>query len=216
MKLKKLYWIPFAFFAIIIGLYPLIYYIVDMHDKGLMQTKSAELVHNPVWKTFFYTHITCGGIALLIGWTQFSKRLRFKHLNAHRLIGKIYVIAVFLSSSAGLYIAFFASGGIVCKIGFGALALLWLFTVINAYTTIVKKNIQQHEYWMIANYALTFAAVTLRVWLPLMQIVLHFDFFVAYRIVSWLCWVPNLIIAMIIINNKRKDCAANIAPLSIN
>jgi hypothetical protein len=216
MKLKKLYWILFAFFAIAVGLYPIIYYIVDMHDKGLLQTKSAELVHNPIWKTFFYIHITFGGIALLTGWTQFSKRLRLKYLRTHRLIGKIYVIAVLLSCSAGLYIAFFASGGLVCKMGFGALALLWLFTVINAYITIVKKNVRQHEYWMIANYALTFAAVTLRVWLPLMQIALHFDFFTAYRIVSWLCWVPNFIIAIIIINNRRNDYVANTKPLSVS
>src|SRR5258708_569552 len=203
MKSKNLPWILFAFFAIETGLYPLIYYFVDMHNKGLLQTKPMELVNSTVWHTLFYIHITFGGIALLTGWTQFSKRLRIKYLNAHRLVGKAYVIAILLSSCAALYIAFFASGGIICVLGFGSLATIWLISVVKAYTSIRRFDIIQHENWMIRNYALTFAAVTLRIWLPMMQFLIHLDFNTAYRIVSWLCWIPNLIIAEIIINRQR-------------
>ncbi|MCO5951058.1 DUF2306 domain-containing protein [Mucilaginibacter flavidus] len=202
MKLKNLPWIPFALFAIAIGLYPLIYYFVDMHNKGLFQSKPAELLRNPIWHTAFYLHISFGGLALLIGWTQFSKKLRGRYLNAHRLVGKIYVLSVFISSCAGLYIALFASGGIICSLGFGTLALLWLFTDIQAYTSIRKLRIAEHEAWMIRNYALAFAAVTLRIWLPLTTGLGHMDFVTSYRIISWLCWVPNLIIAELIIRRK--------------
>jgi hypothetical protein len=55
---------------------------------------------------------------------------------------------------------------------------------------------------MIRSYALTFAAVTLRIWLPLGQ-VLHFDFVEAYRVIAWLCWVPNLLAAEWILNNLK-------------
>src|ERR1700716_2512749 len=104
MKLKNLPWIPFSLFAIAIGLYPLIYYLVDMHDKGLFQSKPVELLRNPIWHTVFYLHISFGGIAMLTGWTQFSKKLRGRYLRVHRLVGKIYVLSVFISSCAGLYI----------------------------------------------------------------------------------------------------------------
>jgi uncharacterized membrane protein len=212
MKLKNLPWIPFAFFAIAIGLYPLLYYVVDMHGKGLWSSKTKELLDDTIWHTAFYIHITFGGIALLTGWTQFSKRLRNKYLNAHRLVGKIYVASVFLSSIAGLYIAFFASGGLVCVLGFGSLAVLWLISIIQAYNTILKREIKQHENWMIRNYALTFGAVTLRLWLPLLQaLVFHGNFIPAYRIVSWLAWVPNLIIAEIIINKKARSSAYTVS-----
>jgi hypothetical protein len=205
MKLKNLPWIPFAFFAVVVGLYPLVYYLVDMRGKGLWSGKPADLLANVIWHTAFYIHITFGGIALLIGWTQFSTRLRDKYIDTHRFLGKIYVGAVFLSSLAGLYIAFFASGGLVCVLGFGSLAILWLITDIKAYTTILNRRIKQHENWMIANYALAFAAVTLRVYLPLLQIfVFNGDFTPAYRIVSWLCWVPNLVVAIIIINKRAE------------
>jgi len=56
---------------------------------------------------------------------------------------------------------------------------------------------------MIFSYAACFAAVTLRVWLPLLTIAMG-EFNSAYRIVAWLCWVPNLIVAFLIVRNKRK------------
>lgn len=204
MKLKDLPWIPFALFAIAIGLYPAIYYFVDMSTNGLLASKPKEVLNNALWFPIFYIHITAGGLALLTGWTQFSNRLRSRYLNVHRFVGKVYVLSVLLSSCAGLYIAFFASGGIVCVFGFGSLALLWLFTDIKAYTSIRKLQVDEHERWMIRNYALTFAAVTLRIWLPLATGIMHFDFITSYRVISWLCWVPNLVVAEYIITRKNK------------
>lgn len=204
MKLKNLPWVPFAFLAVAVGLYPLVYYIFDTHSGGFLHSKPKELVNDTIWHTAFYIHITFGGIALLTGWTQFSQRLRDKYLGVHRLVGKIYVISVFFSSCAGLYIAFFANGGIVSASGLGLLALFWLITIIKAYTSIRRLDIDEHQKWMIRNYALTFAAVTLRIYMPLfIGFVFHNDFITSFRIISWLCWVPNLIVAQIIINRRR-------------
>jgi uncharacterized membrane protein len=174
-----------------------------MHDKGLLQSKPAELLRSPIWHTAFYLHISFGGLALLIGWTQFSKKLRGRYLNVHRLIGKIYVLSVLISSCAGFYIALFASGGIISTLGFGTLALLWLYTDVQAYTSIRRLHVAEHERWMIRNYALAFAAVTLRIWLPLATNLMHWDFIPSYQVISWLCWVPNLMVATLII--RRKD-----------
>ena len=115
-----------------------------------------------------------------------------------------------LSSTAGFYIAMFASGGIICVLGFGSLALSWLFTVLMAYTRILKRDIKQHENWMIRNYALTFAAVTLRIYLPLAMQLMHWDFTASYRVISWLCWVPNLIVAEMIINKRSRALAYSV------
>jgi len=202
MKLKYLLWTVFGLFALGIGFYPLTYYLADMHGKGLWASKTPELLANQMWHTAFYLHITFGGIALLTGWTQFSPRLRNAYTKAHRNIGKLYVFSVMLSSLAGFYIAMFASGGITCVLGFGLLAVSWFFTIIMAYSTILKKQFKQHENWMIRNYALTFAAVTLRIYLPLSTQLMHWDFVASYRIISWACWVPNLVIAQIIINKR--------------
>ena len=204
MKLKNWPWAPFAFFAVAVGLYPLAYYIIDMRSGGLLHSKPKALLATSFYIPVFYVHITFGGIALLTGWSQFSKRLRDWNLRFHRVLGTIYVIAVLLSSIAGLVISFFSSGGITTALGFGLLAFLWLATVLKAYASILKKEIKQHENWMIRNYALAFAAVTLRIYLPFSQAVLHADFLTCYRIISWLCWIPNILIAQMIINRRTN------------
>ncbi len=119
----------------------------------------------------------------------------------HRTVGKIYVVAVLFSGMAGLYIAFYASGGIIPVLGFAGLATSWLFTTVRAYLSIRAKEVDQHQRWMIRSYALCFAAVTLRIWLPLFQFGFGMDFFFAYKIIAWLCWLPNLIVAEVIVRN---------------
>ena len=196
--MNTLKWIVFIFFAVLVGLYPFAYLIFDM-SAGLLSSKTPELLGSKVWHAAFYQHILLGGIALLAGWSQFSKRFRDRNLNFHRNLGKVYLIAVALSGMAALYIALYATGGTVATLGFGGLAVAWLFTSYRAYRAIRRKDIDQHQCWMIRSYALCWAAVTLRLWLPLFQFGFAMEFLAAYRIIAWLCWVPNLIVAEIII-----------------
>jgi uncharacterized membrane protein len=195
---EKSYWI-IAIFSISIGLYPLIYLITDMNQQGLLSSKSEVIATNVVWRIAFFTHIYFGGISLLVGWSQFSKRIRDQQLKLHRFLGKTYVIAVLCSSITGFYVALFANGGMVSQLGFSFLAIGWFYTTLNAYTSIKKKNIIAHRKWMIRSYAFTLAAVTLRLWLPTLPSILDIPFSEAYIIISWLCWVPNIIVAEIYI-----------------
>lgn len=190
---NRILWILVAILAVIIGLYPVTYFFVDK-NFGLLSTKSIDLLSNVVWNVGFYTHITLGGLALLIGWLQFSDQFRKKNLNFHRIIGKIYIISVLLSAIAAFGIAFFATGGWVASLGFICLSLIWFYTTMTAYLSIRKGQVVRHQNMMIYSYAATFAAVTLRIWLPMLIAILG-DFVTAYLIVAWLCWVPNLIVA---------------------
>ena len=201
---NKIAWFFFAFFAIGVSLYPILYgYLAYIGvDEAIRSRKTAELLANVFWNTGFYTHISFGGIALLVGWLQFSKRFRNANLKRHRLIGKIYVIAVLIGGLSGLYIAFYATGGISAQLGFGSLAIIWLYTTSMAYKTIKNGDVQKHEVYMIYSYAACFAAVTLRIWLPMLTAFFG-DFIPAYRIVAWLCWVPNIIFAYFWV--KRKE-----------
>ena len=181
--------------AIAIGLYPLLYVFTDMHTAGLLQSKPKALLNDTVWNMMFYIHIFTGGLALLTGWPQLNAKRRKRQINSHRILGRIYLIAVAISSITGLYVAFFATGGLVCAYGFSALALLWLFTASAAYMMTRHKQAEAQRRWMILNYSLTFAAVTLRLWLPLLLAVGHLEFVTAYRMAAWLCWAPNLALA---------------------
>ncbi|MBT8185595.1 MAG: DUF2306 domain-containing protein [Eudoraea sp.] len=190
---NKFAWIVFAVLAIAVGLYPLTYFILD-REFGLLASKSEELLSNTLWNVGFYGHILFGGLALLIGWVQFSKRLRNKNLPRHRAVGKVYITAAIISGLCGCYIAFYATGGITATLGFLCLGILWLYTTLQAYSAIRKRDIQVHQAFMIYSYAACFAAVTLRFWLPILSYAFG-DFVTAYRIVAWLCWVPNMIFA---------------------
>ena len=66
-----------------------------------------------------------------------------------------------------------------------------------AYIKIKNNQIKQHQKMMIYSYAACFAAVTIRIWLPLL-IIIFGNFLTAYTIVAWLCWIPNLIVANLI------------------
>lgn len=189
--MKNILWALFGFFALAIGAYPGIYFVQDPRF-GLLSSKSPELLDNLAWSIGFYTHIIAGGIALLLGWTQFSPRLRNRFLDAHRNIGKIYVLAALISGLAGLYIGFFATGGPIAAAGFVSLALVWLYTTWQAYRYIRQGQVLAHEQMMLYSYATCFAAVTLRIWLPILAMAFQ-DFIPAYRVVAWLCWVPNLL-----------------------
>jgi hypothetical protein len=144
--MKKTAWVLFAFFAITIGIYPIVYLLFDM-SRGMWATKPPELLASSIWKSAFYIHIYFGGLGLLIGWTQFLKKFRNRYLHLHRTIGKIYLIAIFFSGLSGLFIAWYASGGLIAVTGFSGLALGWLITTGMAYVAIRKKDVDEHQYW---------------------------------------------------------------------
>jgi uncharacterized membrane protein len=189
--MKNIRWFLLILGAITIGFYPTIYFWMD-REFGLLSTKSPALLSNLYWNIGFYTHILGGGIALLVGWTQFVPQWRYRYVAWHRKLGKTYLVAVLLSGVAGLGIGFFATGGFVAASGFIGLALVWLYTSLRAYGHIRNGRIQAHERMMTYSYAACFAAVTLRIWLPILVLILQ-DFETAYKIVAWLCWVPNLL-----------------------
>jgi len=123
-------------------------------------------------------------------------------LELHRTLGKIYVSSVFISGVSALYLSFFATGGIVSQWGFWLLGVSWLFTTFMAYRKIQAMDISSHQQWMIRSFALAFVAVTLRIYLPISQAVLGMEFITAYRMIAWLCWVPNLVVAELMIRKK--------------
>jgi uncharacterized membrane protein len=152
-------------------------------------------------------HIAGGMGALLAGPWQFSEKLRARRLNLHRWLGRFYLIEVGLGSIAGFAMSFVSEEGLPTHLGFGILAVLWFFTGLQAYRMVRRGNIEAHRQWMIRNFALTLAAVTLRNYLPLMLFGLHWSFRASYITVSWLCWVPNLLVAEWMISRRRQPPA---------
>lgn len=206
--MKKVTRILFAALCIIIGLYPLMYLSKGLdffaeNGVGLLSTKTPGVLNHSLWRTAFYGHIIFGGIALLIGWMQFPEKFRARFLPWHRKTGVAYLLSVLLSGSCGIYLGFYATGGFISAAGFISLGGVWLYTTLSAFTAVKRGAIHDHRDFMTYSYAACFAAVTLRIWLPLLSATLG-GFDTAYPIVAWLCWVPNLGIAYLIVKRNRR------------
>src|ERR1700761_7037490 len=50
-------------------------------------------------------HVLCGTLALLAGPLQFSSRFRQRHLKFHRVLGRLYVVSVFVGGFTGIGLA---------------------------------------------------------------------------------------------------------------
>lgn len=142
-----------------------------------------------------YVHVFAAALALLLGPFQFSSRLRSARPRLHRWLGRVYLGGgVLLGGFSGLYLSQFAFGGPAAKLGFAALAAFWLFTGARAYLAIRRRAVAEHRRWMMRNFALSFAAVMLRLYIPA-SVIAGLEFAAAYAAIAWLCWVPNLLFA---------------------
>jgi len=142
-----------------------------------------------------YLHVFAAAIALVLGPFQFSTRLRRTRIWLHRWMGRMYLgVGVLLGGLSGLYISQFAFGGLAARLGFAALAVCWLYTGLRAFLAIRGRVIEEHRKWMLRNFSLTFAAVMLRLYIPAAAVA-GVDLTVAYPVIAWLCWLPNLLVA---------------------
>ena len=161
----------------------------------------GDLVHPRMRDVFqehslaIQAHIFGSAFALLLGPFQFLSGLRTRAPNLHRWSGRAYLgFGVLIGGLAGLYMAFHAFGGLIGRSGFFFLAAMWLFTGAMAFKAILAGNVHEHRRWMIRNFALTFAAVTLRIQLGL-SAASDLSFEQTYPFIAWVCWVPNLLFA---------------------
>jgi len=111
------------------------------------------------------------------------------------------MIAVFISSIAGFIISSYSTGGMSGTLGFGIGAVFWFASNILAFVKIKKGKVREHEKWMMRNYMGTFAAVTLRIQLPII-LACGADIVQALAIVAWISWIPNLIGIEVYIQRK--------------
>ncbi|MFJ6774750.1 DUF2306 domain-containing protein [Kitasatospora sp. NPDC091257] len=141
-----------------------------------------------------YIHIFGALAALLVGPWQFSRRLRERRPRLHRRIGVTYLIGCLVGGAGALLMAPVAYGGAVSGTGFACLAVAWLVTGGAGLRAILDGRVVDHRRWMVRSFALTFAAVTLRLMLAV-AMAAHLDFRTSYTAIAWLCWVPNLLLA---------------------
>jgi uncharacterized membrane protein len=141
-----------------------------------------------------YLHLGASAVAIALGPFQFVAKIRARAVHVHRWIGRAYLIAIIIGGLSAFVLATMSQGGMVAHVGFALLAIVWIVTSIAAYRAIRRRDIVSHRRWMTRSFALTLAAVTLRIYLPL-SLAAGAPFEIAYPAIAWCCWIPNLLFA---------------------
>lgn len=160
---------------------------------GVAASMEHMLYHALERPLTFYAHITLAPLALFLMPFQFWNGLRVRRPAVHRVIGRIYVLSILGAGLSSIHVAMGTQAGILAAWGFGLLGVAWVLVTLKAVHLAMQRKIAQHRRWMIRSAALTFAAVTLRIYTPLVfAFGLPFEPF--YVLISWACWVPNLLV----------------------
>jgi Predicted membrane protein (DUF2306) len=186
-------------------------YIPVQTDVAFLQIKQSY-IHIKPWFVSFYIHVYTSLFALVAGFTQFWRWLLRRHKQWHRRMGYLYIVTVvFISGPASLVMGWYANGGLGSRIAFLLLGTLWIFFTVKAWQKALAKDIAAHKRFMIRSYALTLSAITLRAWKVLIIYVFEPGPMDAYRIVAWLGWVGNWLVAEYIIYRQYKRVAQHIS-----
>ena len=206
---KKIGWVGMLILAVLMFLLASRYLTLNP-EVYFPEQKAIYMAHT----TMLLMHITGAMLATIIGPFQFLPGIRKRRfLRLHRWLGRTYLLGILFGGLGGLYMAQLAYGGLPARLGFTTLAILWLFSGFMAYRHIRNKQITSHREWMTRNYALTFAAVTLRLW-QLVFGIAGVDFLLGYITVAWLSWIPNLLVVeWRISRRKRSQLRSRIAGL---
>jgi len=166
-------------------------------------TTKQRVYHIFYWRVSFYTHVFTSCLVLIAGFTQFNPWLLRRYPKVHRRMGWVYLVTVIgVSGPAAFMMAWHANGGLPARASFTLLSLLWVSYTFYAGWKVVKKDFATHGAFMFRSYALTLSAITLRLYtyisafLPLAASPREI-----YITTAWLSWVPNLLIAEMLIRS---------------
>ena len=178
-------------------------YIPMNPNVSFLMIKQTEVEHRPEYLYFFYTHVYTSIFVLLSGFLAILRK-DFGWKGFHRNMGKVYIFLILiLAAPSGLYMGYFANGGLFSKISFIILGLLWWFSTFKAYQLARQRKFKEHKQWMWRSFAFTLSAVTLRMWKVIIVYLFHPNPMDVYQIIAWLGWIPNILLIEYLITKKQ-------------
>jgi Predicted membrane protein (DUF2306) len=164
-------------------------------STNFLGTKTDAVLYKTHFRIAFYLHITSSLIVMGMGIFQFFPVILRNFPRFHRNMGKLYIgLILLLAAPSGLVLAFYANGGLAAKVGFSIQCFVWWFTTYFAFIEIKQGNIAKHIDMMLRSYAVTLAAMSLRLESYIMYYVFETKPIETYLTVTWLSWVGNLLL----------------------
>jgi hypothetical protein len=196
------FWFPVSFFSVLLIVNTIPYFNFS-RDFSFIQER-AVLFLRPIYSACFYLHIFAGMFCIGSALLQFSSYILKKRKAIHIWGGRIYVMVVLLiGAPTGLYMSFFAKGGMAERGLFMFMAISWFFFTLKGFTAILGKQVLAHKIWMMRSYAMALTAVTFRVYYIILYLY-DVPLTMNYEVSLWISVVGNLMIAEYLIYRKSK------------
>lgn len=200
---QAIFWIPVFAFSLLLVVNTIPYFSFSK-EFSFIQERSF-LFRNDVYAASFYIHIFAGGVCIITALIQFSRYILKRSRGIHRWSGRTYVfVVVFLGSPTGLYLSFFAKGSFAERSLFLFMAMVWFFSTLFGWTTIMKNNVLAHKHWMIRSYAMAMTAVTFRIY-HLIFYLLDWNHLENYELSLWISVIGNMLVAEYVIFRKSRS-----------
>lgn len=90
-------------------------FVLWNNERFLIDPSSDAWVRYDAIRLHLIPHGIGGALALALGATQFSSRLRRKHLRIHRFLGNLYIGGCFVLALVAILIAFKISPWFTCS-----------------------------------------------------------------------------------------------------
>jgi hypothetical protein len=200
---KRIAWLLFFAYFFMLMVQITLRYIPLRSEVSFLQIKQTEVSGIKAYLPIFYVHVYSAIFVLLAGFTQFNAKILAKYPKVHKWLGYLYVSFVLLfAAPSGVFIGWFANGGVMAKTSFIILGVLWFWFTLKATLLILERKVIDHKKLMYRSFALATSAITLRLWKVILVYLFHPAPMDVYQIIAWLGWIPNLLIAEWLIKKK--------------
>lgn len=185
-------------------------FVTYMKNAQIFQPGSFIAQHFAPGRMYLIPHAIFAGLAMVMGAFQFSNRLRSRYLKLHRVMGYIYVTAVFIGAPIAIPLA--AKVSTPSLVAASAVqAFGWMLCTGIALYCIRTGNVQQHRRWMIRGYPFAMVFTVARLIIPIPAILR--TGFVGIEVVVWTAialaaFLPSVALEWPAIRPPRRSPAA--------
>lgn len=155
-------------------------------------------------RAWLWLHLSGGAAAVLLGPLQFVDCLRRAYPQAHRWIGRCYLIGLLCASIAATGLFITTPLGWTTAYAFAVMIAAWVATAIMAWAAILKRQIEIHRAWMRRNYIITFAFVVFRLATAAIPGVYELGTIAeVFTTFGWMSWVVPLLLSELFISARQ-------------
>ena len=132
-------------------------YVLYHNERFLIDSSHPAWQHYEPFKWWLLPHAVFGAIVLLFAPLQFSDRLRQRFTKAHRVMGRLYVVGVFVLAPLGAYIQHYQERTGMPRsftvLAYVDAAMLMIATAL-AFLFAFRRKIALHRQWATRSYAI--------------------------------------------------------------